>query len=134
MFSLDDIASSVWTITEENIAIICACLPMMWAPLARLFPSLFSIRNGGDSHVSLAVRSLGPDTTSRSRRSWTQLPGAFDDTGGSDVNHNSDFQNRPSEDSTGQILPSGQGGKPQNQDAKVIRKVSEYRVSYSSTK
>ncbi|KAJ5439716.1 uncharacterized protein N7458_010714 [Penicillium daleae] len=129
-----DIASSVWTITEENIAIICACLPMMWAPLARLFPSLFSIRNGGDSHVSLAVRSLGPDTTSRSRRSWTQLPGAFDDIGGSDVNHNSDFQNRPSEDSTGQILPSRQGGKPQNQDAKVIRKVSEYRVSYSSTK
>ncbi|KAJ5891764.1 uncharacterized protein N7473_007992 [Penicillium subrubescens] len=128
-----DIASSVWTITEENVAIICACLPMMWAPLARLFPSFFSTSQGGNSHVSLAVRSPGPNTTSRSRSSWAQLHGNSGEMGDS-INHLNDSQNRISEDSTGQILRAGPSGEAEYQDAKGIRKVTEYRVSYVGTK
>ncbi|ORY55910.1 uncharacterized protein BCR38DRAFT_461870 [Pseudomassariella vexata] len=42
-----DIASTLWTIIEDNLAIVCACLPMCRLPLAYLFPSLF-----GTKHVS----------------------------------------------------------------------------------
>jgi hypothetical protein len=131
---VDDIASSVWTLIEENVAIICACLPMMWAPLARLFPSFFSTSQGANSHVSLAVRSSGPNTTSRSRTSWAQLHGRSGETGNSSTNHISDSQNRISEDSTGQILPSGPSRDAEYQDTKGIRMVTEYQVSYSGTK
>ncbi|GLI73089.1 hypothetical protein PoHVEF18_001299 [Penicillium ochrochloron] len=128
-----DIASSVWTITEENVAIICACLPMMWAPLARLFPSFFSTSQGDNSHVSLAVRSTRPSTTSRSRSSWAQLHGNSGEMGDS-IHHINDSQNRISEDSTGQILRAGPSGEAEYQDAKGIRKVTEYQVSFSGTK
>ena len=33
--------STVWTTVEANIGIICACLPMLKAPLATIFPKLF---------------------------------------------------------------------------------------------
>lgn len=35
-----EIASTMWTIIEMNVAIICACLPQVRALLARLFPGL----------------------------------------------------------------------------------------------
>ncbi|OOQ87872.1 integral membrane protein [Penicillium brasilianum] len=115
-----DIASSVWTITEENVAIICACLPMMWAPLARLFPSFFSTSKAADSHVSLSVRSPGHNDTSRSRTDWTQLDGSSHDIGDSGINQISDSQNRSSGDSMGQILPPAQCGGKWHQGAKRI--------------
>jgi hypothetical protein len=108
------------------VAITCACLPMMWTPLARLFPSFFSIDHGADSYGSSAVKSSEPNATSRSRNNWTQLH-AYLDTKGSN-----DSQNRPSEDSTGQILPSGQAGEAQ--DPNGIRKATEYHVSYFNAK
>lgn len=33
--------STIWTTIEASTAIICACLPMLKAPLAHLFPRLF---------------------------------------------------------------------------------------------
>lgn len=107
---------------------------MMWAPLARLFPSFFSTSQGANSHISLAVRSSRPTTTSRSQNSWAQLHGESGEMGNSNINHIGDSQNRTSEDSTGQILPSGPSGEAEYQDAKSIRKVTEYQVSYSGTK
>jgi hypothetical protein len=38
---LDDITSSMWTIIESNIGIICACLPCCRPILHILFPSIF---------------------------------------------------------------------------------------------
>ncbi|KAJ4259193.1 hypothetical protein NW757_002522 [Fusarium falciforme] len=37
-----DIASTLWTMIEENMAIICACLPMCRMLLAILFPAWFA--------------------------------------------------------------------------------------------
>ncbi|KAI0835828.1 integral membrane protein [Hypoxylon sp. FL0890] len=37
-----DVVSSTWTVIEENVAIICACLPMCKGPLNWLFPSIFA--------------------------------------------------------------------------------------------
>ncbi|KAK3395766.1 hypothetical protein B0T20DRAFT_419789 [Sordaria brevicollis] len=38
-----DLDSSIWTIIEQNMAIICACLPVCRLPLAYLFPKYFAI-------------------------------------------------------------------------------------------
>ncbi|CAI7567330.1 unnamed protein product [Penicillium discolor] len=129
-----DIASSVWTMLEENVAITCACLPMMWMPLARLFPSFFSLDSGTDSYGSSGARSSELKATSRPQSDWSRLH-AYPDTKGSiAMNQTGDSQNRPSEDSTGQILPSGQGGETHYQSATGITKVTEYRVSFSKPK
>ncbi|WZH39864.1 Integral membrane protein [Fusarium acuminatum] len=37
-----NITSTMWTIIEQNLAIICTCLPMCRIPLATLFPPWFS--------------------------------------------------------------------------------------------
>lgn len=132
--STDDIASSVWTMLEENVAITCACLPMMWMPLARLFPSFFSLDSGTDSYGSSGARSSELKATSRSLSNWSRLNVYPDNKGSIAMNQTGDSQNRPSEDSTGQILPSGQGSETQYQTATGITKVTEYRVSFSNAK
>lgn len=40
--SVDDVSSTKWANIEENIAVLCACLPVFRRPLAILFPRLFS--------------------------------------------------------------------------------------------
>lgn len=132
--STDDIASSVWTMLEENVAITCACLPMMWKPLARLFPSFFSLDSGADSYGSSGARSSELRATTQSRSNWPRLSAHPDTKGSLGMNQTGNSQNRPSEDSTGQILPSGQGSETQYQDATGITKVTEYRVSFSNAK
>lgn len=132
-FSVVDLASSVWTIIEENVAIICACLPMMWVPLARFFPS-FSKGKRADSRESLAVRSSGNNTASRSRNSWVPLHGSSDDLDDHNMDDIGHSQNRPLENTTGQIHLSSRSGETYEQDVKGIRKVTEYQVSYSNKK
>ncbi|KAJ5290130.1 uncharacterized protein N7443_010383 [Penicillium atrosanguineum] len=104
-----DLASSVWTVTEENVAITCACLPMMWTPLTRLFPSM---DHGADSYGSSAGKSSDHNATPQSRNNWTQLH-AYPTKDSISMNQINDSQNRPSEDSTGQILPPGQVSEAQ---------------------
>lgn len=130
----DDIASSVWTMLEENVAITCACLPMMWMPLARLFPSFFSLENGTDSYGTSASRSSDLKATSRPRSNWTHLKAYPDTRARISMNQTSDPPNRPSEDSTGRILPSSRGSEAQYKNTMGITKVTEYHVSYSNAK
>ncbi|CAG7946893.1 unnamed protein product [Penicillium nalgiovense] len=129
-----DIASSVWTMMEENVAITCACLPMMWTPLARLFPSFFSLDHGTDSYGSSGTTKSGPKVTSWPRGNWNLVHVQPDTKGSISMNQISNSQTRPSEDGTGQILPSSQGDEAQYQNATGITKVTEYHVSYSKRK
>lgn len=68
-----DIASSMWTIIEDNTAIICACLPMCKRALAVVFPCLAFERhqkyNNKLSYETGGSRSQG----SRNRSRWTQF-------------------------------------------------------------
>ncbi|CAI7632635.1 unnamed protein product [Penicillium pancosmium] len=130
-----DLTSSIWTMIEENMAIICACLPMMWAPLARLFPTFFSTNKGATSNNSSAARGTESNANSRSQNHWAQFDGYSDHTTSIRMNPISDSQNRTSEDSTGQILPPTgplHDGEVNDQDRKGIRKVTEYHVSYTT--
>ncbi|KAI6085217.1 hypothetical protein F4821DRAFT_279431 [Hypoxylon rubiginosum] len=67
-----DVASSTWTVIEENVAIICACLPMCKGPLNWLWPSIF---------VSTTRRTSGGykpsphNTENSSRNYWAPIRG-----------------------------------------------------------
>ncbi|KAJ5241826.1 uncharacterized protein N7469_000153 [Penicillium citrinum] len=130
-----DLTSSIWTMIEENMAIICACLPMMWAPLAKLFPSLFSSTQWTTSSHGSGTRGTESNANSRSRSKWAQLDGNSDHaTTSISMKPVSDGQPRLSEDSIGHILsPTGppHDGEVKYRDLKGITKVTEYYVSYS---
>ena len=61
--------STIWTTIEANTAIICACLPMLKAPLAAMFPSLFPRGSSSPEYSS----GSGPyfRHTPHSRNGWS---------------------------------------------------------------
>ena len=119
---------------EENVAITCACLPMMWMPLARLFPSFFSVDHSTDSYGSSATRNSGRRFTSQPRSDWNPVHTQPDTKPSISMSQISNSQTRPLEDITSQIHPSSQGGEAQYQNATGITKITEYHVSYSKRK
>ncbi|EFQ25834.1 uncharacterized protein GLRG_00978 [Colletotrichum graminicola M1.001] len=76
-----DIASTLWTLVEENLAIICACLPMCRIPLKHIFPLYFASKK--DSSVGCYEIGSAPHTndstlirTSTNRNDWHPYPGS----------------------------------------------------------
>ncbi|KAI1851326.1 hypothetical protein JX266_003401 [Neoarthrinium moseri] len=136
-----DLDSSIWTMIEENIAIICSCLPMMRGPLSICFPSVFSSQsdnsNYNTGHSSKKSRTTGSNSEGlgSSRSQWSRLQGYPTDRAGINLNEISGTNKRPSQDSTGQILPAGRENGIEvevSSEAKAIRKVLQYKVSYSA--
>ncbi|KAJ4126887.1 hypothetical protein NW765_002676 [Fusarium oxysporum] len=50
-----DISSTMWTIIEQNLAIICTCLPMCRIPIAIILPSCFSTSKKSSHSVSQRI-------------------------------------------------------------------------------
>ncbi|KAJ4063682.1 hypothetical protein NW763_003957, partial [Fusarium oxysporum] len=50
-----DISSTMWTIIEQNFAIICTCLPMCRIPIAIILPSCFSSSKKSSHSVSQRI-------------------------------------------------------------------------------
>ncbi|XXG99648.1 hypothetical protein Hte_005989 [Hypoxylon texense] len=67
-----DVASSTWTVIEENVAIICACLPMCKGPLNWLFPSIFASTT---RRASGGYKPSQHNTDSSSRNYWAPIRG-----------------------------------------------------------
>lgn len=81
------IRRGIWTLIEANLGIICACLPVLKKPLARLFPRIFDstqkpsgyggqapeyskqyqLRNVSQRTEGLGTRSKNQQTTSITR-------------------------------------------------------------------
>ncbi|KAI1080746.1 hypothetical protein F5B20DRAFT_93426 [Whalleya microplaca] len=66
-----DITSSIWTVIEDNVALICACLPMCKGVLNWLFPTIFQ---SSSSHTG--SKSSGTGASCSNNSSWT--PGRGD--------------------------------------------------------
>ncbi|KAL9941172.1 hypothetical protein D7B24_009033 [Verticillium nonalfalfae] len=137
-----DIASTLWTMIEQNVAIICACLPMCRLPLAFLFPSTFgsssrqrsSYKYGGSNNSNNAARSNNTNnnmsSSQHSHSAWQPYGGPAK-TGGANrsIVHHSD------EMSEEYILTSvkRQGSEDEGDaegDAGAIRKTTRYEISY----
>lgn len=52
---VDDIDSSIWTMIEINLAIVCACLPVCRLPLAYAFPAYFSSTDSTKNQPAVAM-------------------------------------------------------------------------------
>ncbi|KAK0732395.1 hypothetical protein B0T21DRAFT_393906 [Apiosordaria backusii] len=55
-----DIDSSIWTMIEQNLAIICACLPVCRLPLSYILPSYFSTSTSPSSSSSIPAIKMKP--------------------------------------------------------------------------
>ncbi|VBB71324.1 Putative protein of unknown function [Podospora comata] len=55
-----DIDSSIWTMIEQNLAIICACLPVCRLPLSYILPSYFSTSTPPSSSSSIPAIKMKP--------------------------------------------------------------------------
>ncbi|KAL7789388.1 putative PTH11-type G-protein coupled receptor protein [Trichoderma ceciliae] len=130
-----DISSTLWTIIEENVAIICACLPMCRIVLAFLFPKIFggnttkeskeaSGAPGSENHNKYGyVRSISPSR----RQSWKPYTGPGGDAiGHSTAAHQSDAASQEF------ILQSVQRHGPSDDHDGAIRKTTKYEISYES--
>ncbi|KAK0719256.1 hypothetical protein B0H67DRAFT_149527 [Lasiosphaeris hirsuta] len=61
-----DIESSIWTMIEENLAIICACLPVCRLPLAYIFPTHFSLSSSPFPSAKKSTKSSSSTDTTNS--------------------------------------------------------------------
>ncbi|CAI4212806.1 unnamed protein product [Parascedosporium putredinis] len=72
-----DIASTLWTMIEMHVAIVCACLPMCKLPLTYVFPKVFSAVSGssapsdGRSNPHSDSSRGGAGSGSHSRHEWS---------------------------------------------------------------
>ncbi|KAF7714954.1 Uncharacterized protein PECH_007797 [Penicillium ucsense] len=124
-----DLTSSMWTIVEENIAIICACLPMMWVPLASLFPSCLSISRNTEGSMSLSARTPKASRASQSQRHWQSHSDSQDNRSSNHLVTPDDSRYRVSGESEDRILPFDGAGKLGGSDKQGIQKVVHYQVS-----
>lgn len=119
---------------EENVAIICACLPMCRMVLAWIFPSVFgsagsvaAAGSSGQSHGSAPSYKLGSYQRSSSpNESWQPYSGPTQATtrGRSVAQHNDDT----SEEFILHDIPKAHRRDKQWDGS--IRKTTEYQVSY----
>lgn len=108
------------------MAIICACLPMMWTPLTMLFPRLFpSSHRGTDTNGSSSVRGSRRNTISRSRNNWNPLHADHDVVSSISLDPIRDSPARTPEDSTEDILPHSRGEEAVDSYVKGIMKFTE---------
>ncbi|KAI2641734.1 hypothetical protein GGS26DRAFT_15108 [Hypomontagnella submonticulosa] len=109
----------IWSGVENNLAIICACLPTLRPILAQLFPKLLSTTRGGRSTPSWV--GTGTGTGVGAARRWTQQRAIRDENGPYRMRelHSSDFSHDEDDD-----------GKPDNEDIEMgrIRVKSTFRV------
>ncbi|KAM0276122.1 hypothetical protein ACHAQH_007048 [Verticillium albo-atrum] len=125
-----DIASTLWTMIEQNVAIICACLPMCRLPLAFLFPSTFGSSPRNQSNYNYGSNNTpNNNMNSQNSSSWQPYPGPSK-TGGTNrsIVHHSDemseeyiltsVKRQPSDDDV------------ESDDVKAIRKTTRYEISY----
>ncbi|UNI21123.1 hypothetical protein JDV02_007140 [Purpureocillium takamizusanense] len=127
-----DITSTLWTMIEENVAIICACLPMCRIILAWVFPKAFA------NASSAAAGSHGPTYTFGQKRS-----GAYSQTSGNrewkpysgpnEANGTSRSVVQHSDDTSEEFILTTVHSVNNNttiQDDHAIRKTTQYAVSY----
>ncbi|KAF5012230.1 hypothetical protein FDECE_1689 [Fusarium decemcellulare] len=120
-----DITSTLWTMIEENVAIICACLPMCRMPLAILFPSLFvGSKTSRSDNYDFINRS--PDPSARwnpyagPRKAETFAQSVMSPPDGASEEHILDSLNRASTSTE----TAGDGD--------IVRKTTVYGATYES--
>lgn len=128
-----DISSTMWTIIEPNVAVICACLPMVRPLIVRIFPKFMSKKSSGTNNFytgqARGSRSLATaGTRSKEQGDWIELRAGKSDGNMASV-HASVSLDNGSEES---ILAEGQRQHSGQSDSRVaIQKTIHYSVEHS---
>ncbi|KAE8376097.1 hypothetical protein BDV26DRAFT_266391 [Aspergillus bertholletiae] len=75
----NSIGSSMWTVIESNLGIICACLPALHRPLVFAFPRLFSrfqrswVYESQSQLRDSRAKRVGPDSATKKIVGWSVL-------------------------------------------------------------
>ncbi|KAH8887168.1 integral membrane protein [Thozetella sp. PMI_491] len=137
-----DISSSVWTIVEDNLAIICACLPMCRWPFLSFVPFSswrFKSDSYDNSNQFSATETIG-GTTIRQRDRWSHLPERQE----KDDMHMADMELRETSRHSSQDMileptastrprDSGQFSKRESDIRSIIHKTTEYEVTFTTS-
>ncbi|KAF7553954.1 hypothetical protein G7046_g6952 [Stylonectria norvegica] len=74
-----DISSTMWTVIEMNVAIVCACLPMIRPLIVKIFPRLMpksSSNNQKYGSSAYGTKSFGANhSQARDKNEWMQIDG-----------------------------------------------------------
>jgi len=122
--------STIWTTIEANTGIICACLPMLKTPLARLFPRYFPRKPEGSangtlqSHGGTPPNTLAWDAHGMAYRMSPPVPVISKESRGTS-NDVSNISNPSSPVGDGHIMPKAAMPKG------VITKTTSVNVQYS---
>ncbi|KAK1981562.1 integral membrane protein [Colletotrichum cereale] len=135
-----DIASTLWTLVEDNVAIICACLPMCRLPLTYIFPSYFASKKGssaGSYKIDSAPRTndIAFIHAGTSRNDWDPYQGREEKRAihMTSVQARTEVRNDTSEE---HILPVDTearytGAQSEDEmDCNAIRKTTAFRMTY----
>ncbi|KAK7417219.1 hypothetical protein QQZ08_011698 [Neonectria magnoliae] len=132
-----DVSSTMWTIIEMNVAIVCACLPMIRPVIVKLFPKLMpksSSNNQKYGPTSYGTKSFMTHSQARDKNEWIQIDG----NGGIPLQPVKKPGSTGSEESilggtTIQSGPSeGAAAWQQNGPDGTIQKTVQYSVEYSA--
>ncbi|KAF9869840.1 integral membrane protein [Colletotrichum karsti] len=141
-----DIASTLWTLIEDNLAIICACLPMCRLPLTYVFPTVFASKQGssnGSSGYGSAPRSSKGNFNfvhaGTSRNDWHPYQGREEKAS---IHLTNVHAGRPrvaddtSEEYILQPTSKSSGNTPRQpseeiEDGRAIRKTTDFHMSYA---
>ncbi|KAL0932629.1 uncharacterized protein CTRU02_211592 [Colletotrichum truncatum] len=137
-----DIASTLWTVIEDNLAIVCACLPMCRLPLTYLFPNFFASKKGstiGSTGFSSAPRTNNSNFVhaGTSRNDWHPYQGREEKT----TIHLTSVQANKSKigDDTSEeyiLSPANETGQNARnpsediEDRRAIRKTTAFHMTY----
>ena len=134
-----DISSTMWTVIEMNVAIVCACLPMVRPLIVKVFPKLMpksSSNNAKYGTHSYGTKShLAGHSQARDKNEWIQIgekngihmttvrkPGS---TGSEESILGAGIEGGPS------IVPQQANWPPGSDQQMSIQKTVQYSIEYS---
>ena len=122
----DNISSTMWSLIEQNLAIICTCLPMCRIPMPKRFPLWVS-----ESELSQPEVSQAADPTKRQTRRWSPYTGPRNVQGvtRSIVMSNDDKSDEVTLDLSERTFTMSS----LSSDVGAIRKIVEYQVTFETT-
>lgn len=125
-----NIANVMWTIIEPNVAVVCACLPILRPFLAKLIPILRSKNSYPGTpygNASYGVKSRPTDGSQARDKYWVEIGGAQ-----SDGIHMSTIQRSESHaGSEESILNTKSSKQSPNEGNDRIQKTVEYSIEFT---
>lgn len=135
-----NVANVMWTIVEPNVAIVCACLPVLRPFVVKLIPGLKSKSYGshgtpgyGTSSKSRVALGSQNRADGGARRDWVELGGVKSSQG----THLASVRRPGSHTGSEESLFTGTKGQAQGQNevgGPGIQKTVEYSIQYSNEK